>query len=489
MDSHFLLRAGIHPAQMSLKEHRQWWVGRLSGRLTEASVELVTFEDARAWLKKFWGFYSQIKEPLDVSYETKDRGREWVTLRRGTKVAPVSITDPLVFLIKVRRHGVSGAPLKRGATGHGRIVWKSQVPWSAKRGQRDSGQFRVDLSDEVTVLTSPNHHLENQQEIRVFSTGKLPAGLSSDTTYFVVDATTDTFQLSKEKWDEEIVSIGDKGYGTHAWYVEQDAEMPEWFNAAYVLEVEDDFFDTQFLKAIYPVRKTDDSVVCEARLLDLMWALEPEIFQVIEGVLEELGYLREQTFQPKLRSGLLTLWDRAALVGQGIYPSNRVTNPVEVYETFVNFFRRKNYEYGLIVILRDDGTIDRALAGTSYQRDTSEMIAGDWFFDEVEGENVFMIHSHPETYRMGARDVPEQWLDLPQGYRYPFTQLLPSPGDIQGIKTLEKHTRRCSGYIIGPDGCLRFYPYHNIDVHLPSLPSPPWMQQYLTDLVQHMETL
>jgi hypothetical protein len=64
------------------------------------------------------------------------------------------------------------------------------------------------------VLTAAGHGLVDTTPVRFRSTGTLPAGLSEDTTYFVRDATTDTFKVSATSGGA-AVDVTDAGTGTH----------------------------------------------------------------------------------------------------------------------------------------------------------------------------------------------------------------------------------------------------------------------------------
>lgn len=64
--------------------------------------------------------------------------------------------------------------------------------------------------------TSAAHGLTNGQRVTVSSSGTLPAGLSDTLTYYVVNKTTDTFQLSLTSGGA-AVDITSTGSGTHTW--------------------------------------------------------------------------------------------------------------------------------------------------------------------------------------------------------------------------------------------------------------------------------
>lgn len=71
--------------------------------------------------------------------------------------------------------------------------------------------FTAAVDDTITLA---QHGYANTQRVRVFSTGTLPAGLSADTDYYVIDAATNTFKLSASSGGAAI-DITDTGTGTH----------------------------------------------------------------------------------------------------------------------------------------------------------------------------------------------------------------------------------------------------------------------------------
>lgn len=70
----------------------------------------------------------------------------------------------------------------------------------------------VDTSGET--ITEIAHGLVNGDEVTFTTTGTLPAGLSTGTTYYVVGKTDDTFQVSTT-FGGSAVNITDQGSGTH----------------------------------------------------------------------------------------------------------------------------------------------------------------------------------------------------------------------------------------------------------------------------------
>jgi hypothetical protein len=64
------------------------------------------------------------------------------------------------------------------------------------------------------VFTSEGHGFVNNMEVRLFTTTTLPAGSALATSYYVIDATTDTFKLSATVGGASI-NVTDTGTGTH----------------------------------------------------------------------------------------------------------------------------------------------------------------------------------------------------------------------------------------------------------------------------------
>ncbi len=88
--------------------------------------------------------------------------------------------------------------------------------------------FTSDLSTDF--LTSTAHGLANGDRIMVFSSDTLPTGLSASTVYFVVNKTTDTFQLSLTSGGSAI-NITANGTGTHQWHAATQNEVSKTITA------------------------------------------------------------------------------------------------------------------------------------------------------------------------------------------------------------------------------------------------------------------
>ena len=79
-----------------------------------------------------------------------------------------------------------------------------------------SAAFTVNASTDV--CTSAGHNLHNGDPVTLSSTTTLPAGLSTGTTYYVINAATDTFKLSATP-NGSPVNITSAGTGTHSFLV------------------------------------------------------------------------------------------------------------------------------------------------------------------------------------------------------------------------------------------------------------------------------
>lgn len=64
------------------------------------------------------------------------------------------------------------------------------------------------------LITSNAHGLKSRDMVVLTTTDTLPAGLATNTVYYVINETTNTFQLSAQK-DGSPVNITDAGTGTH----------------------------------------------------------------------------------------------------------------------------------------------------------------------------------------------------------------------------------------------------------------------------------
>lgn len=86
--------------------------------------------------------------------------------------------------------------------------------------QKVGQDFTAD--DTTDVITITGHGYANGDRIRVSNAGgALPAGLAADTTYFVLNVTANTFQVSLSL-NGAVVDITDAGTGTHTAFIEYE---------------------------------------------------------------------------------------------------------------------------------------------------------------------------------------------------------------------------------------------------------------------------
>lgn len=76
--------------------------------------------------------------------------------------------------------------------------------------------FTVD--DTTDIFTSNNHGLANGNRVLVSSTTTLPTGISTNTIYFVINSTTNTFQLSTSSGGS-AVDLSSTGSGEHQFHI------------------------------------------------------------------------------------------------------------------------------------------------------------------------------------------------------------------------------------------------------------------------------
>lgn len=75
------------------------------------------------------------------------------------------------------------------------------------------------VANATDIFTSAAHGLSNGDIINVANSGgALPTGLSASTNYFIITATTNTFQVSTTVGGS-AVDMSDDGSGTNTWYL------------------------------------------------------------------------------------------------------------------------------------------------------------------------------------------------------------------------------------------------------------------------------
>jgi len=79
-----------------------------------------------------------------------------------------------------------------------------------------SGTFTdSEVSVDNDTITIASHGFQNNDTVRLSTTGTLPTGLSAATTYYVIDATVNTFKLSTSIGGSAVSITAASGGGTH----------------------------------------------------------------------------------------------------------------------------------------------------------------------------------------------------------------------------------------------------------------------------------
>lgn len=168
-------------------------------------------------------------ETLDLSAYTFSSGttNPYLTLGAGLD----SNGDPELWFdgeISVGGHPVCYMPRQ--------VISISQAKWLYNNGSGRSlvGQLPLDTHEQIKTIrhaaeavaftadagtdkiSSTGHGLSNGNELYLFSTTTLPAGLATDTKYYVVNAGLNDFEVSLESGGS-TVDITDAGTGTHTY--------------------------------------------------------------------------------------------------------------------------------------------------------------------------------------------------------------------------------------------------------------------------------
>lgn len=177
-----------------------------------------------------------------------------------------------------------------------------------------------------------------------------------------------------------------------------------------------------------------------------------------------------ELFQPRLPGGgLATVWTRADLTGHGVTSNRPLRTPQDVYEVWINFFRRKQSEYSLFIIVDSSFMPEKVIAATEYDPDQARANIPIEVAELLRGKNVVQLHSHPRGYvTRAARYDPTYRLEFGETmpFTYPLLQLIPSEGDYMGANILDNLGATTYSYLIGPDGCIRYYPISQLDFYL-----------------------
>jgi hypothetical protein len=111
----------------------------------------------------------------------------------------------------VARDAIGPADLE-GATALFRMV--NVLNGTTKVNSAASVAANVNFTASGATLTAPDHGLNNGESVTLKSTGNLPSPLSASVEYFVINASTNTLQLSLTQGGTAIVTTSG-GTGTH----------------------------------------------------------------------------------------------------------------------------------------------------------------------------------------------------------------------------------------------------------------------------------
>lgn len=160
------------------------WTVEFQGTLAKTNVDLMTGDESN-----LTGTGSQT---LTVAATTAGAGPNWWTDANNWDTGQVPETGDAIVI----------------EDGNSDILW----------GLDQIATFTA--TNATNLFTASGHQFVEDQKVRVSNSGgALPSGLSTGTDYYVLNATTDTFQLSASRGGS-AVSISDDGTGTHTIAVE-----------------------------------------------------------------------------------------------------------------------------------------------------------------------------------------------------------------------------------------------------------------------------
>ncbi len=192
--------------------------------------------------------------------------------------------------------------------------------------------------------------------------------------------------------------------------------------------------------------------------------------------MSEVNEKFEPSYFARLRAGGLRVYDRSELASAGLgMVMTRMSTAKSVYNNLIPFYKNKRTEYYIVIFQDDMRRTLGVVAGTDLDPGHAEMRLYAWVLDKYESaSHIMFIHNHAEYTTSSARRNPKWWVvfDTSTGPElvFPFGQLSPSKGDMRGAEKLRMAgIKGVEGYLVGPDGCSRFYPVSNPDVYVPHL--------------------
>ena len=216
------------------------------------------------------------------------------------------------------------------------------------------------------VITSTAHPLVNGDKIRVTTTGTLPTGLAVDTDYFVVNKTTNTFELSLTSGGAEI-EYTDAGSGTHTW-TDQTSFTHKVIETIEVLEdwMQEEAIDASRFMDGHVVASNGTTVTGLAHLEGLSVKMLGDGAQLddktVSSATADSGATSNYTTLVAglgYQSKLVTL---PVAVGPG--GNVRIGNKKRLHRAWVKLHRTPNIKYGVYPASEADNTISELVTRT-----------------------------------------------------------------------------------------------------------------------------
>jgi hypothetical protein len=176
-------------------------VGNKDPEPGETRVAIVYSEDGESWneIEEYPTVYSSSMN--DVAFN----GSLWMTV--GNRGVVMTSPDGIEWTVK--------DPL---------LDFKISTNKNTKKLTRTFKQTGISISKitskasgEPAEITRKNHNLKENEKIKLFTSGTLPAGLVANQTYYVKVKNKDTFFVKDELEDEQGVNITSKGSGRHTY--------------------------------------------------------------------------------------------------------------------------------------------------------------------------------------------------------------------------------------------------------------------------------
>jgi hypothetical protein len=153
--------------------------------------------------------YEQLQQQIDELKEEINR-------LKSPDTFPLEIVEALVRRGFLKSNGILG--FYGGASGnYFENLFIEAVDREFILGVEDKNLYRTFyVNTSTNVCTSVNHGLENDQTVILYSTKTLPAGIDAPVSFYIKNATTNTFKLSFD--GTTTLNITSEGVGTHYVY-------------------------------------------------------------------------------------------------------------------------------------------------------------------------------------------------------------------------------------------------------------------------------